>query len=100
MGGLYIERLWRQQPAVLEKMIEDAAAVRCWYAYIPSFIEWDWIQLNKSKFNATCPTWNRHNALVAISRILAGKVSSSRYRHFWIGADGSTARGLRAEADV
>jgi len=36
------------------KLQEAGRELRCWYAWPPSNVEWSWLEMNKSKFNATC----------------------------------------------
>mmetsp|Transcript_17943 Transcript_17943/g.40450 ORF Transcript_17943/g.40450 Transcript_17943/m.40450 type:complete len:625 (+) Transcript_17943:21-1895(+) len=60
--------------------------LRCWYAWPPSWVEWSWLEMNKSKFNQTCQDWHIKNAYVAVTRLLATKAGSGRGRFYWPGA--------------
>merc|ERR1719282_1077757 len=94
MLGKYLQRLYEEQPATVEQMRIAGSAARCWYSYPPSYIEWDWIELNRSKFNQTCATWHINNAFVAISKLLAIKATSAQHRFFWIDTKGKPVHGI------
>ena len=49
-------------PQPVRRMVELREAgreLRCWYAWPPSWVEWSWLEMNKSKFNKTCQDWVR-----------------------------------------
>lgn len=82
----YLRRLNDEEPHVVEAMREAGKELRCWYAWPPSWTEWSWIDLNKSKFNHTCSQYHIQNAYVAVTRLLAPKATSARKRFYWAGA--------------
>jgi len=44
-------------PQAVRRMVELREAgreLRCWYAWPPSWVEWSWLEMNKSEFNKTC----------------------------------------------
>ena len=65
------------------KLQEAGRELRCWYAWPPSNVEWSWLEMNKSKFNATCQDWHLKNAYVAVTRLLATKAGRGRSRFYW-----------------
>jgi len=81
----YLRRLREEQPDTIRTLAEAGRLLRCWYAWPPSWIEWSWIDLNRSKFNNTCSSYMLRNAYVAVTRLLATKVTSSRHRFYWPG---------------
>ena len=60
----YLREIVDKHPDVLERLRDSGHAARCWYAWPPSIVEWAWVELNQSKFNATCGDWHRRNAYV------------------------------------
>eukprot|EP00811_Abedinium_folium_P024141 NODE_3388_length_2045_cov_5.776330.p1 GENE.NODE_3388_length_2045_cov_5.776330~~NODE_3388_length_2045_cov_5.776330.p1 ORF type:complete len:668 (+),score=111.25 NODE_3388_length_2045_cov_5.776330:131-2005(+) len=82
----YLRLLWSEYPAVVRDLQEAGRLARCWYAWPPSWIEWDWIHLNRSKFNSTCGEYHLQSAYVAVTRLLAPKATGSRFRFHWPGA--------------
>lgn len=87
----YLKQLAFEDAERMSQLWEAGKALKCWYAWPPSWIEWSWLELNKSKFNATCEDWHLRNAYVAVTRLLATKVGSARSRFYWPGA---TVEGL------
>lgn len=97
----YLRRLRDEAPALISAMQDAAADFRCWYAWPPSWVEWSWLDLNKSKFNSTCPTYHLQNAYVAVTRLLAPRATTARHRFFWPGGGApemSTAVGQAERA--
>jgi len=84
----YLRRLQQEQPEAIEAMRDAGRKLRCWYAWPPSWVEWTWVDLNRSKFNSTCGSYDIQNAYIAVMRLLAPKVTSARYRFHWPGAGG------------
>jgi len=82
----YLRRLREEEPETIEAMRDAGKALRCWYSWPPSWVEWSFIELNKSKFNDTCDTYHTTNAYVAVTRLLAPKATSARHRFHWAGA--------------
>merc|ERR1712194_723481 len=70
----YLRRLQEEQPAIVQALRDAGQALRCWYAWPPSWVEWSWVELNRSKFNDTCGSYDVQNAYVAVMRLLAPKV--------------------------
>merc|ERR1712224_870716 len=85
----YLRRLLKERPDAVRALRRAGEALRCWYAWPPSWLEWSWIDLNRSKFNDTCGSYHVNNAYVAVTRLLASKATRSRYRFHWPGAPGS-----------
>merc|ERR1711994_1020847 len=79
-------RQLRERPEVLHSLRSAGREFRCWYAWPPSWVEWSWIDMNRSKFNATCGDWHVQNAYVAVTRLLAPKATSARHRFYWTGS--------------
>ncbi|CAE7947509.1 rib-1 [Symbiodinium sp. KB8] len=50
----YLKQLAFEDAERMSHLLEAGKALKCWYAWPPSWIEWSWLELNKSKFNATC----------------------------------------------
>merc|ERR1719310_2181013 len=82
----YLRMLVQEHPDIVHAMRRKGMEMRCWYAWTPSWVEWGWTDLNRSKFNATCPEYHTQNAYVAITRLLAPKATTSRHRFYWAGA--------------
>eukprot|EP00927_Polykrikos_kofoidii_P065560 TRINITY_DN6129_c0_g2_i1.p1 TRINITY_DN6129_c0_g2~~TRINITY_DN6129_c0_g2_i1.p1 ORF type:complete len:662 (+),score=77.61 TRINITY_DN6129_c0_g2_i1:170-1987(+) len=89
----YLRHLRDERADRIFKLVQAGEEMRCWYSWPPSWVEWPWVDLNKSKFNATCADWHVRNAYVAVTRLLATKATSARYRFHWPGA------GPRSVAD-
>jgi hypothetical protein len=85
----YLRRLHQERPDVIQSLRAAGEAVRCWYAWPPSWLEWSWIDLNRSKFNSTCGSYDVNNAYIAVTRLLAPKATRSRFRFHWPGAPGT-----------
>merc|ERR1712194_651471 len=81
----YLRHLRDENPEEVFAMQEAGKEMRCWYAWPPSWAEWSYIDLNRSKFNATCSQWHVKNAYVAVTRLLAPKASSAKHRYHWKG---------------
>jgi len=81
----HLRQIRDERAQVLYDLQEAGRALRCWYAWPPSWVEWSWIDVNKSKFNHTCDEWHVKNAYVAVTRLLAPKATSARHRFFWKG---------------
>eukprot|EP00928_Gymnodinium_smaydae_P037025 TRINITY_DN25772_c0_g1_i1.p1 TRINITY_DN25772_c0_g1~~TRINITY_DN25772_c0_g1_i1.p1 ORF type:complete len:728 (-),score=166.66 TRINITY_DN25772_c0_g1_i1:70-2073(-) len=81
----YLRRLRDQSPEYIERMRKAGEELRCWYAWPPSWVEFQWLEVNKSKFNVTCSTWHVRNAYVAVTRLLATRATSSRHRFYFPG---------------
>lgn len=80
-------RMLRDQGAeVVRAMLARGCELRCWYAWTPSWVEWSWLDLNRSKFNATCADYHVKNAYVAVTRLLAPKATRARHRFYWDGS--------------
>lgn len=87
----YLRRLRAEAPDYVEQMRQAGEALRCWYAWPPSWVEWSWIELNRSKFNKTCSEYHIRNAYVAVTRLLVPKVTSARQRFYWPGGGAEEA---------
>jgi len=79
----YLRRLRKDHPDVIQRLREAGRKLRCWYAWYPSWLEWSWIDLNRSKFNDTCSLYHLQSAYVAVTRLLAPKATSARHRFYW-----------------
>lgn len=82
----YLRRIQSESPEVVEGLRQAGKAMRCWYAWYPSWIEWSFIDLNRSKLNATCSEYHMKSPYIAVTKLLAPKASSARHRFFWPGA--------------
>ncbi|CAE7347657.1 rib-1 [Symbiodinium microadriaticum] len=47
----YLKQLAFEDAERMSHLLEAGKALKCWYAWPPSWIEWSWLELNKSKFN-------------------------------------------------
>jgi len=81
----HLRKLQSERPDVIFELSAAGRGFRCWYAWPPSWMEWAWIDLNRSKFNSTCENWPLQNAYVAVTRLLAPKATSARHRFYWRG---------------
>lgn len=81
----HLRRLQAERPEAVQGLREAGSALRCWYAWYPSWLEWSWIDLNRSKFNGTCASYHLQSAYVAVTRLLAPKATSARHRFYGIG---------------
>jgi len=77
-----VSHLRQMHPETVRALQEGGRAFRCWYAWYPSTLEWSWIDLNRSKFNKTCPQYHLQNAYVAVTRLLAPKATKSKLRFY------------------
>merc|ERR1712217_247287 len=82
----YLRNLLKAEPDTIRALRDAGQELRCWYSWPSSWIEWSWLDLNNSKFNATCSDYHMQNAFVAVTRLLAPKATSSRHRFYWAGA--------------
>ncbi|CAE8647692.1 unnamed protein product [Polarella glacialis] len=82
----YLRTLRDEQPEIVYELQRAGQELKCWYAWPSSWVEWSWIELNRSKFNSTCSAWHVKNAYVAVTRLLAAKATSSRHRFYYPGA--------------
>jgi hypothetical protein len=69
----YLESLTLEQ---MERLVENARQVRCWYVYPPSRLEHSFLDLNKLR--PICPEFVHENAYAAIHRLLARKVRATK----------------------
>jgi len=81
----YLRGLRDERPQAVHELREAGRELRCWYSWPPSWVEWSWIDMNRSKFNATCEKWHVQNAYVAVTKLLAPKATSAKHRFFWKG---------------
>merc|ERR1712166_1051858 len=56
----YLRRLIQERPDAVRDLRKAGEALRCWYAWPPSWLEWSWIDLNRSKFNSTCGSYDNN----------------------------------------
>ncbi|CAJ1362126.1 unnamed protein product, partial [Effrenium voratum] len=82
----YLKHMAMEDAERMLELHEAGKELRCWYAWPPSWVEWSWLELNKSKFNRTCEDWHIRNAYVAVTRLLATKAGTGRGRFYWPGA--------------
>jgi len=87
----YLRQMKENNPEDMLALHLAGKELRCWYAWPPSWVEWSWVEVNKSKFNKTCSQWHVKNAYVAVTRLLATKAGTGHRRFYWPGA---TAQGL------
>lgn len=80
----FLRKLRDERPDIIQIYREAGKELRCWYAWYPSWIEWSWIDMNRSKFNQTCATWPTQNAYVAVTKLLAPKATSAKHKFYWI----------------
>merc|ERR1712224_1172374 len=81
----YLRDFRQEHEDLILKFREAGREARCWYSWPPSAIEWQWTELNLSKFNRTCGEYHRKNAYIATTKLLAAKASTARYRFYWPG---------------
>lgn len=82
----YLKQLVVENSDRMVELREAGRELRCWYAWPPSWVEWSWLEMNKSEFNKTCQDWHLKNAYVAVTRLLATKAGRGRGRFYWPGA--------------
>ncbi|CAE7932439.1 unnamed protein product [Symbiodinium necroappetens] len=54
----------------LEKMLEKAHRHRCWYVWVPAFMDHDNVDVQKQKLAKPCPRWRSENAFIGVMRLL------------------------------
>ncbi|CAE7289280.1 unnamed protein product [Symbiodinium microadriaticum] len=52
----------------LEKMLEKAHRHRCWYVWVPAFMDHDNVDVQKQKLAKPCPRWRSENAFIGVMR--------------------------------
>mmetsp|Transcript_7712 Transcript_7712/g.21816 ORF Transcript_7712/g.21816 Transcript_7712/m.21816 type:complete len:630 (+) Transcript_7712:82-1971(+) len=79
----YLRLMRENRPDIIHAMREAGSSLRCWYAWYPSWLEWSWIDLNRSKFNSTCDSYHSQSAYIAVTRLLAPKATSAKHNFYW-----------------